>query len=214
MALPNQAATPSIAPRRQAGENLSAPSQAVYRRARQAWEWVWPSYVLAVRGHSGFRLLSLVRRPAARRWCRISLMNRRTYLALTGAGMLAGCASEPAAKQEASPASRTPAKAIQLHVDLEVDPERENEMLTNYRETFRPTISKQPGFVEVKLLNLRQVMKGTAPGSSKYRLIISFETEEQRTAWVATDDHQKAWPTVEGTLIGEKYGAVLYDVVT
>jgi antibiotic biosynthesis monooxygenase (ABM) superfamily enzyme len=103
--------------------------------------------------------------------------------------------------------------AIQLHVDLDVDPAHEKEMLANYRKQFQPAIRKQPGFVEVKLLKLRSAMAGPAPANASYRLIISFQTEEQRKAWVATAEHQRIWPAIEKALKGSKYGAVLYDVV-
>ena len=86
-------------------------------------------------------------------------------------------------------------------------------MLANYRTKFRPTISKQPGFVEVKLLKLNAAMQGPAPANTSYRLIISFATEDQRKAWVATAAHQKVWPTIEGTLRGSKFSAALFDVV-
>lgn len=104
-------------------------------------------------------------------------------------------------------------KAIQLHVDLDVDPSREKEMVANYRKVFQPTISKQTGFVDVKLMKLRKVAAGTGPANAPYRLLISFQTEEQRLKWVATDDHQRVWPTIEKTLRGNKFGAVLYDLV-
>lgn len=100
---------------------------------------------------------------------------------------------------------------IELHCDLEVEPSREKEMLENYLKIFRPTISRQPGFVSVKLLKLRVERRGKAPAGCPYRLIISFAAEEQRLTWVATDDHQKAWPTVERTLKGALYSALLYD---
>ena len=85
-------------------------------------------------------------------------------------------------------------------------------MIKNYHEIFQPTISRQPGFVDVKLLKLREALAGPEPENYKYRLIISFETEEQRREWVARDEHQYAWPTVEKTLTGDKYTALLYDV--
>ena len=103
--------------------------------------------------------------------------------------------------------------AIQLHVDLEVDGAREREMVENFRRIFRPAIRKQPGFVDVALLKLRSVLAGKAPAPSSYRLLISFETEEQRQKWVATDTHQEVWPSIEKTLKGSKYTAVLFDTV-
>ena len=105
------------------------------------------------------------------------------------------------------------ANPIQLHVDLDVDPAKPKELIANFRKLFRPAISKQPGFVSVRLLKLRKAIVGTAPASAPYRLVISFQTEEQRETWVATDDHQRAWPAIEGTLKGAKLRAVLYDTV-
>lgn len=104
------------------------------------------------------------------------------------------------------------ANPIHLHVDLYVDPKREQEMVQNFNKVFKPTISRQPGFVEVRLVKLREVKFGHPPTPAKYRLLISFQTEEQRTKWVASPDHQKVWPTIEGTLTGPKFTAVLYDV--
>jgi heme-degrading monooxygenase HmoA len=127
-------------------------------------------------------------------------MNRRRSL-LVMAAFAAALTMESAVGKE----------PIQLHVDLEVDPAKEAEILKNYKDIFRPTISKQPGFVDVKLLKLRSTPKGEAP-KTRYRLLISFQTEEQRLKWVASDEHQRAWPTIEKNLTGNKFGAVLYDI--
>jgi heme-degrading monooxygenase HmoA len=129
-------------------------------------------------------------------------MNRRNYLkamaaALPAASMTKGAAAPP----------------IQLHCDLQLDPAKEKEMLENYRKVFRPTISKQPGFMSVTLLKLRIERQGKAPAGCPYRLIISFQTEEQRLKWVASDAHQKAWPTMEKAFVGQKFTALLYDPV-
>ena len=129
-------------------------------------------------------------------------MNRRTYLiTMAATGGVSTVAAQPA---------RNP---IQLHVDLDVNPAQENEMVSNFRKVFRPTISKQPGFVAVTLLKLRNVMAGDFAKNWNYRVIISFQTEEQRLAWVKTDDHQRVWPTIEKTLRGGKFKAILYDIV-
>ena len=129
-------------------------------------------------------------------------MNRRTSLqVLTAASVAAVSSLEAAVGKE----------PIQLHVELDVDPAKEAEMVKNFHQTFKPTISKQPGFVDVKLLKLRKVPLG-GPPKTNWRLIISFKTEEQRLTWVATDDHQRAWPTIETTLIGKKFTAILYDI--
>jgi len=125
-------------------------------------------------------------------------MNRRQHI-----GVLAGAALS-AAEMASAP--------IQLHVDLEVDPAKEKELLANFRNVFRPTIRKQPGFVDVKLLKLRSALAGKAPDNCAFRLLISFQTEALRLQWVKSDDHQKAWPTLEKTLKGVKTIVLLYDV--
>jgi heme-degrading monooxygenase HmoA len=130
-------------------------------------------------------------------------MNRRQHIrALAG---VMGAAASLAGQQGAG--------AIQLHVDLEVDPAREKELVANFRNIFRPAIRKQPGFVDVKLLKLRSELAGKAPRNFTYRLLIGFRTEEQRQRWVNTDEHQKAWPTLERTLKGAKTIVLLYDTV-
>lgn len=105
------------------------------------------------------------------------------------------------------------ANPIQLHVNLEVDPAKEAEFAANFKKIFQPTIRKQNGFVEVKLLKFRKAMVGSGPGAFNYRLLISFQTEELREKWVASADHQVAWPTLEKCLKGAKYVPWLYDVV-
>jgi hypothetical protein len=76
-----------------------------------------------------------------------------------------------------------------------------------------PAISKQPGFVDVKLLKFRSVASGGVKPPASYRLLISFQTEEQRLQRVATDLHQKVWPTLSKTLKNpDAVAAILYDV--
>jgi hypothetical protein len=129
-------------------------------------------------------------------------MDRRTCLktvAAAGAG--------------AALASAQTKNAIMLHCDLEVDPAREKEMLNNFHKTFEPVIRKQRGFVDVKLMKLRSAVMGKAPTPANYKLLISFQTEEDRLKWVATDEHQRVWPTIENTLKGFKFNAILYDLM-
>jgi len=118
-----------------------------------------------------------------------------------------------AALPAARAAQAAAAAPIQLHCDLQLDPKREKEMLDNYHKVYKPVLVKQPGFVAVTLLKLRQEVQGKAPAGCAYRLNISFQTEEQRTTWVASPQHQKVWPSVENTLVGQKFVALLYDPV-
>src|ERR1043166_8446134 len=110
-------------------------------------------------------------------------MKRRTYLKT----MLA--AATPAALRGDEPA----AHPIQLHLDLDVDPAKEEEMLHNFRTVFRPAASHFPGYIDVKMLKLRSAVRGTAPSDGKYRFVLTYQSEEMRQKWVASDIHKKVW---------------------
>jgi heme-degrading monooxygenase HmoA len=127
-------------------------------------------------------------------------MNRRAYLKTVAAAGLAGALE-----------ARGAGKPIQLQCDLEVAPGKGQALEAAFQKTFSPVIRKQPGFVDVKLLKLRHAVVGEPPTKATYKLLISFQTEEQRLAWVATDDHQRVWPAMEKNLT--KFNAILYDQV-
>src|SRR6266436_6090554 len=131
----------------------------------------------------------------------LATMKRRTYLK----AMLAGAG--PAALEAAE--SSHP---IHLHVDLSVDPAREKEMLHNFETIFRPAASKQPGYIDVKMLKLRSTLLGKAPAGMNYRFALTFQSEELRQKWIASDVHQKVWPTIENTLSTKNYTVMLFDV--
>jgi hypothetical protein len=128
-------------------------------------------------------------------------MKRRTYLKT----MLAGAS---VARAHAAPS----AHPIQLHVDLSVDPAKEKEMLHNFETIFRPAAAKQPGYIEVKMLKLRTAVMGKAPEGVNYRFALTYQSEELRQKWVASDVHQKVWPTIENTLASKSYSVLLFDV--
>ena len=131
-------------------------------------------------------------------------MKRRTSLKtiLAGAGSLAGTKVVRAA---------TPEHPIQLHVDLAVDPAKEQEMLHNFKTIFRPAAIKQPGYIDAQMLKLRSALQGKAPEASNYRFVLTFASEELRQQWVASATHKKVWPTVENTLKSKNYTVLLYD---
>ena len=126
-------------------------------------------------------------------------MKRRACLQ----GVLAALAGVARAEEKERP--------IQLHVDLAVDPAKEQEMLRNFRDVFRPAASRQPGFLDVKMLKLRSALAGAAPAGVNYRFELTFASERQRQAWVATATHQRLWPMIEATLTSTKYTVLLYD---
>jgi heme-degrading monooxygenase HmoA len=103
------------------------------------------------------------------------------------------------------------ARGIRLDVDLTVDPSREKEMLKNFHEIFKPAAMKQPGYIDVQIFKLRTVVMGKPPGDANYRFVLTYQSEELRQKWVASDVHKKVWPTVENTLKHKNYTVLLYD---
>jgi heme-degrading monooxygenase HmoA len=100
---------------------------------------------------------------------------------------------------------------IVLYCDLSVDAAREQEMLNNFHNTFKPAAQKFPGYIDVKLLKLRTVYTGSAPAGVNYRFQLTYESEEARQKWIKSDVHQKVWPTVENTLRSKDYSTLLFD---
>src|SRR5207247_326490 len=121
-------------------------------------------------------------------------MKRRTYMKAMLAG--AGATGMQAAKGDSG---------IRLFVDLSVDPAKEKEMLHNFHTVFRPAASKQPGYIDVKMLKFRQAFMGPAPADINYRFELSFESEELRQKWIASAIHQKVWPLIESSLKTKSY---------
>ena len=129
-------------------------------------------------------------------------MKRRTYLkAVLAAGALSAAGQGADATHP-----------ILLHVDLTVDPAKEKEMLKNFETIFRPAASKQPGYIDVKMLKLRKTLMGKAPAGVNYRFALTFQSEELRQKWVASEVHQKVWPTIENLLSTKEYTVMLFDV--
>lgn len=103
---------------------------------------------------------------------------------------------------------------IQLHVDLAVDPAKEQQMLRYFHSEFRPAAMTFEGFIEVTMLALRSVLMGSAPTSVNYRFSLVFRSEELRQKWIASDIHQTVWGTMEKTLLSVNYSVLLFDVAT
>ncbi len=82
-----------------------------------------------------------------------------------------------------------------LHIDMKPKPSSEQALEGIYLDHFRPTVSRQPGFVDVHLLRPEK-------GGSDYRLCLSFDNQASQQQWVETDVHQKLWPQLEGQCVG------------
>jgi len=104
---------------------------------------------------------------------------------------------------------------IVLYCDLKVDPKREQEMLDRYHNTFRPAAEKFDGYIDVKMLKLRKVMQGgPAPEAGiNYRFQLTYESEEKRQVWIASEVHSRVWPLIESTLTDMGYIVLLTDSV-
>ena len=127
-------------------------------------------------------------------------MKRRTYLS----AMLAAAATRVPASAADMP--------IQLHVDLNVDPAKEQDMLKHFRTVFKPAASKQPGYIDVKMIKLKATPMGKAPEGVNYRFVLDFKSEDLRQKWIASPTHQKVWPPMEGMLRNKNYTVMLFDV--
>ena len=87
-------------------------------------------------------------------------------------------------------------------VELDVEQGNEDELVDSYHRVFAPAISAQPGFRTVRLLK-------PADGF-RWLLLIEFATERDRVNWVATPQHQRAWPVL-GRLCSSASGTNFED---
>jgi hypothetical protein len=104
-------------------------------------------------------------------------------------------------------------RPIQLHVDLAVDPAKEAEMVRYFETVYRPAAMRFPGYRDLRLLKLSAVLAGTPPAGLSYRFSITYETEAQRLAWVASDVHTEVWGTLEQYFTSKDYSFLLFDVI-
>ena len=102
---------------------------------------------------------------------------------------------------------------IQVHVEMAIDPAKEQEMVRYFQDVFRPTAMKFQGYIDVRMLKVLAVPVGTAPADLNYRFSITYESEELRQQWVASDIHQEVWGAMEKTLSNPNYTVILFEVI-
>jgi len=129
-------------------------------------------------------------------------LKRRTLLASLAAAALPRVAR-----------AADPPHPIQVHVDMSVDPAKEKEMLRHFEQDFKPAASKFPGYIDVKIVRLRTSFQGKPPAGLNYRFILTYQNEELRQKWIASDIHQKVWGMLENTMRNKDYAVLLFDVV-
>jgi len=128
-------------------------------------------------------------------------MKRRTF-----AGTVAAAALAPSSRAAGT------VHPIQVHVDLSVDSAREKEMLRRFEKDFKPAAARFAGFIDVKLDKLRSAFTGKAPPGLNYRFVLTYESEELRQKWIASEVHQTVWGAIEDTLRTKDYAVLLFDV--
>ncbi len=106
-------------------------------------------------------------------------------------------------------------KAMVLQMDFIVSAENAREFEEMYHSIYVPAMTVQEGYLESKLLRLYPDDEATEieaePTEFNYQILISFDTEENRRQWVASDQHQIAWPAA--TNLAEEYKWRGYDVM-
>jgi hypothetical protein len=135
---------------------------------------------------------------------------RRDALDLAaGAAVVASVAATTAARAQAG--KHPP---IVLYCDLMVDPAREQEMLTHFHTRFKPAGAKFEGYIDLKMLKLRQVIQGyKLPAGINYRFQLTYATEELRQTWIASKVHAALWPGIENCLLDKNFHVALFDEV-
>ena len=106
-------------------------------------------------------------------------------------------------------------KAMALQMDFVVDKENSTAFEKMYNSIYVPAMVVQEGYVSSKLLRLfpedlsKEIQ--AEPTTYNYQIQIAFDTEENRRKWVASDQHQIAWPAASGLAKNFKWRG--YDVM-
>ena len=71
-----------------------------------------------------------------------------------------------------------------------------------FRDTYVPALRKQEGYLRSNLLRLFPAEVASeiqaATTDFNYQIELVFDTEENRRKWVASSEHQAAWPQASG----------------
>ncbi len=77
---------------------------------------------------------------------------------------------------------------MELHIWMTAKSGQSEALQKTFAEVFYPAVSSMPGFRSALLMR--------KPGTDEFTVRLSFDTEEQRMEWVASDKHQHAWPAL------------------
>jgi len=106
-------------------------------------------------------------------------------------------------------------KPIALQMDFVVPKDSAEAFERMYTSIYVPAMTVQQGYLNSKLLrlfpdNLEKEIQGE-PTTYNYQIQISFDTEENRRKWVASQQHKIAWPAASGLAKEFKWRG--YDVM-
>lgn len=106
-------------------------------------------------------------------------------------------------------------KAMVLQMDFVVTKENADAFEKMYHSVYVPAMTVQKGYLGSKLLrlfpeNIAKEIKAE-PTTHNYQIQISFDTEENRRKWVASKQHEVAWPSAAGLVKEFKWRG--YDVM-
>ena len=137
---------------------------------------------------------------------RRSLIGAACLLSL---GLLLGSAVSEATQKKKS------TKAMLLEIYFKVSKKRAADFEKMYAQSYVPALREQQGYLRSKLLRVfpekaaREIE--AAPTEFNYQMELVFDTEENRRKWVASKEHQTAWPLASG--MAQKFAWRGYDVV-
>ena len=92
-----------------------------------------------------------------------------------------------------------------LQIYMTANSGQEGELEARARDTFFPAISKQKGFLGAQLIR-------SVDDARRLNIEFTFESEELRQDWVASDDHQHAVPILKA--LCSDWDFARFDVVT
>tara|TARA_B100000700_G_C14579118_1_gene639326 strand:+ start:184 stop:504 length:321 start_codon:yes stop_codon:yes gene_type:complete len=84
-----------------------------------------------------------------------------------------------------------------LQIYFEVKDEKAEAFEQMYRDVYIPAMQVQEGYLGSRLLKAFASGDGEDAPTLNYQMMLNFDTEENRQKWVASDEHQVAFPKAQ-----------------
>ena len=128
------------------------------------------------------------------------------FICLLSLGSLIGCSGL---------GRKADSGSMLLQIYFKEPAERAAEFEKMFADTYVPALKVQEGYIRSNLLQVfpADVLEklGAAPTEFNYQMELVFDTEANRLKWVASDEHQAAWPRAKG--MADKVAYRGFDVV-